>query len=198
MNDLVGISTIARILVADYSSPGTYIDTYTTTPIFTVDESNVNTIVDVLINGHSSGVTYTVAQNNTQITITSTLNVGDIVEIDYTFYANWSNTEIQNYVQAALVHMSVNNIKTYNISDSDQVTLYPEPTDGEVNLIALIASILMKPENISYRMPDIAVQVPKDLNTIDKIRKVISMYKKDGSGQFFLAEDIYTNWNYII
>ena len=120
---------------------------------------------------------------------------GDVVEIDYSYYPNWSDTEIQAYVQAALVHLSVNNINTYKVDGTD---IYPEPPDWEANLIALIASVLMNPQNISYRMPDIAVQVPKDLNTLDKIRKIIHMYKKDGFGVFFLAEDIYTNWNFII
>ena len=75
--------------------------------------------------------------------------------------------------------------------------LAPEPIDEEANLIALVASILMNPQNISYRMPDVTVNVPKDLPTLDKVRKVIAMYKKDGPGVFFLAEDIFTNANFI-
>ena len=76
--------------------------------------------------------------------------------------------------------------------------MYPEPLDEQANLIAMIASILINPQNISYRMPDVAVTVPKDLPTIDKVRKVIHTYKKDGPGVFYLTEDIWTNASYII
>jgi hypothetical protein len=195
INNIASIGLITRYLVDDLPTNAVDIFTYTTTPIFTLTESNPISITDVLVNGHSSGVTYTTSADKTQVTITSHLNSLDIVEIDYTCYKNWSDTEIQGYVQAAIVHVSVNNIVTFKIVNN---TMYPEPLDEQVNLIAMIASILINPQNISYRMPDVAVTVPKDLPTIDKVRKVIHTYKKDGPGVFYLTEDIWTNASYII
>jgi len=194
INNIASIGLITRYLVDDLPTNAVDIITYTTTPIFTLTESNPISITDVLVNGHSSGVTYTTSADKTQVTITSSLTALDIVEIDYTCYKNWSDTEIQGYVQAAIVHVSVNNIVTFKIVNN---TMYPEPLDEQVNLIAMIASILINPQNISYRMPDVAVTVPKDLPTIDKVRKVIHTYKKDGPGVFYLTEDIFTNANYI-
>ena len=195
INNIASIGLITRYLVDDLPTNAVDIITYTTTPIFTLTESNPISITDVLVNGHSSGVTYTTSADKTQVTITSSLTALDIVEIDYTCYKNWSDTEIQGYVQAAIVHVSVNNIVTFKIVNN---TMYPEPLDEQVNLIAMIASILINPQNISYRMPDVAVTVPKDLPTIDKVRKVIHTYKKDGPGVFYLTEDIWTNSNMII
>ena len=195
INNIASIGLITRYLVDDLPTNAVDIFTYTTTPIFTLTESNPISITDVLVNGHSSGVTYTTSADKTQVTITSHLNSLDIVEIDYTCYKNWSDTEIQGYVQAAIVHVSVNNIVTFKIVNN---TMYPEPLDEQANLIAMIASILINPHNISYRMPDVAVTVPKDLPTIDKVRKVIHTYKKDGPGVFYLTEDIWTNASYII
>ena len=195
INNIASIGLITRYLVDDLPTNAVDIITYTTTPIFTLTESNPISITDVLVNGHSSGVTYTTSADKTQVTITSSLTALDIVEIDYTCYKNWSDTEIQGYVQAAIVHVSVNNIVTFKIVNN---TMYPEPLDEQVNLIAMIASILINPQNISYRMPDVAVTVPKDLPTIDKVRKVIHTYKKDGPGVFYLTEDIWTNASYII
>jgi hypothetical protein len=194
INNIASIGLITRYLVDDLPTNAVDIFTYTTTPIFTLTESNPISITDVLVNGHSSGVTYTTSADKTQVTITSHLNSLDIVEIDYTCYKNWSDTEIQGYVQAAIVHVSVNNIVTFKIVNN---TMYPEPLDEQANLIAMIASILINPQNISYRMPDVAVTVPKDLPTIDKVRKVIHTYKKDGPGVFYLTEDIFTNANFI-
>ena len=194
INNIASIGLVTRYLVDDLSTNAVDIITYTTTPIFTLTESNPISITDVLVNGHSSGVTYTTSADKTQVTITSSLTALDIVEIDYTCYKNWSDTEVQGYVQAAIVHVSVNNVCTFKIVNN---TMYPEPLDEQVNLIAMIASILINPQNISYRMPDIAVTVPKDLPTIDKIRKIIHMYKKDGPGVFYLTEDLWTNANYI-
>ena len=194
INNIASIGLITRYLVDDLPTNAVDIITYTTTPIFTLTESNPISITDVLVNGHSSGVTYTTSADKTQVTITSSLTALDIVEIDYTCYKNWSDTEIQGYVQAAIFHVSVNNIVTFKIVNN---TMYPEPLDEQANLIAMIASILINPQNISYRMPDVAVTVPKDLPTIDKVRKVIHTYKKDGPGVFYLTEDIFTNANYI-
>ena len=194
INNIASIGLITRYLVDDLPTNAVDIFTYTTTPIFTLTESNPISITDVLVNGHSSGVTYTTSADKTQITVTSHLNSLDIVEIDYTCYKNWSDTELQGYVQAAIVHVSVNNIVTFKIVNN---TMYPEPLDEQANLIAMIASILINPQNISYRMPDVAVTVPKDLPTIDKVRKVIHTYKKDGPGVFYLTEDIFTNANFI-
>lgn len=183
MNDLTSISALTRILVDDAEKSTTDVFFYTTSSLFTLTDPNANSITSVTVNGIESGVTYTAVLP--RLRITSTLHVDDVISIDYKSYKNWSDDELARYVRSAIVQLSINNFQTYKIDGTD---IYPEPTESEANLIALIASILINPQNISYRMPDISVSVPKDLNTFDKVRKVIAIYKKDGPGQFYIAE----------
>ncbi len=185
MNDLTTIIDITRSLVDDIEKSTSDIFVYSSSSTFTLTEKNVNSIISVMVNDVESGVTYTLDLDTSRVLITSSLSVDDVVQIDYNYYSNYSDSELTAYVTSALVHVSVNNLITYKVEDTD---MYPEPTDKECNLVALIASIIINPQNISYRMPDIAVSVPKDLPTLDKIRKVISIYKKDGPGQFYIAE----------
>lgn len=187
MNDLTSITTIVRSLINDEEQTTSDIFTYTTSDTFTLTEKNINDVTSVSINGTESGVTWTEDLTTSRISIDNSMTLDDVIEVNYTYYSNYSDTEIQAYIKSALVHLSVNNVKTFKVNST---SIYPEVLDEEANLIALIASILINPQNISYRMPDIAVSVPKDLPTLDKVKKVIAMYKKDGAGVFFLAEDL--------
>ena len=77
---------------------------------------------------------------------------------------------------------------TFEIESDD--VIYPEPDENEKNLIALIAAILIEPNNKTYRLPDITVQVPNPLSKEDMIRKSISVFKLSsagGSGVWTLA-----------
>jgi hypothetical protein len=186
MNDLTSIAVTTRTLVNDDEQTGNDVFVYTSSSVFTLTEKNVNAISSVMVNGTESGVTYTEDLATSRVSITSNLNVDDVVDITYTCYSNYSTSEIYGYIKSAIVHLCVNNGGTFTLDGTD---IYPEPTASESNLIALVASILIDPKNISYRMPDIAVSVPKDLNTNDKIRKVIAIYKKDSTGLMFIAED---------
>lgn len=186
MNNITSIIPVVRTLINDDEASKTDIFVYTSSSLFTLTEKNITGIVSVSVNEVESGVTYDADIATGKVSITSPLSVDDVVQIDYTCYSNYSDTEITGYIKSALVHISINNVTTYFI---DGVNLNPEPTDAEANLIATIASIIINPQNISYRLPDISVAVPKDLNTMDKIRKVIAIYKKDNSGFMFIAED---------
>jgi|WetSurSiteA1Bulk_404760.scaffolds.fasta_scaffold06841_3 hypothetical protein len=186
MNNITSIIPIVRTLINDIESARTDIFVYTSSSLFTLTEKNIVGITSVMVNDIESGVTYEVDITTGKINITSPLSVDDVVQIDYTCHSNYSDTEITSYIKSALVHLSVNNVQTYYV---EGVNLNPEPSDAESNLIATIAGIIINPQNVSYRMPDISVMVPKDLNTLDKIRKVIAIYKKDNSGFMFIAED---------
>ena len=207
-NTLESIEPTLRLLINDGEKTGTDLFTYTSSPIFILTESNVNRIVEVTVNGRTSGVTYTYSTSTNKLTITSHLVIDDVVEIIYAYYANYSTNELMSYLRTALVHLSVNQYKlfvegsgtslthTTTSTTTDVITgvtttttVEEEPTDEEANLIALIASIVINPSNISYRLPDISVAVPKDLPTLDKIRKAIAVFKKNGIGVFFIAED---------
>ena len=54
-------------------------------------------------------------------------------------------------------------------------------------MIAFIAALLIEPNNMSYRLPDITVNVPKGLPLTDLIGKVISVFKHNTHGVFNLT-----------
>jgi len=186
MNDLTTIATLTRTLINDDEKTGTDTFVYTTSSLFTLTEKNVTEITSVMVNDTESGVSYTSDLVQCRVDITSDLSVDDVITIDYSYYSNYSLNELYAYIKTALVHVSVNNINTFLI---DGTTIYPEPTDSEVNLLALIAATIINPQNISYRMPDISISMPKDVNTLDKIRKILAVYKKDNTGSLFIATD---------
>ena len=189
MNNLATIEPKVRLLINDSEKTGTDLFTYTSSSLFILTEANINTIVSVSVNGTESGVTYTYSATTNKLNVTSSLTMSDVIEVIYTYYSNYSINEIYAYIKSALIHISANNFTTWTETSG---TLYPEPNDGEANLIATVASIIINPSNISYRLPDISVAVPKDLPTADKIRKAISIFKHDGAGLFFIAEDYYS------
>jgi hypothetical protein len=166
--------------LGDISITGTDVFTYGNSNVFTLTESNVNTVTRVYRNNIDMGDSEFGWNSDTnKVTITLGLTSGDNIQIEYTYYPNYSSTEIQAYARAALVHLSANNYYTYEEVDS---TIYPDPSEKDVNLIAMVASLLIEPDNKTYRLPDVSVNVPKDLPTHEKIRRTIMIAKKSING----------------
>jgi len=183
---LSDITTQIRFLINDSAKQGVDIFTYGSSALFTLTEANVIGITSVLVNDVSSGVSYTFYSTTSKVKIdTPSLLTGDTIEVDYNFYPNYSDTELQDYCYSAMVHISNNNYKTFLIESASYI--YPDPDDREVRLIAMVACLLISPDNRSIRTPDLTINVPKDLPTSDKISKLITYYKKDSHGIFTTA-----------
>lgn len=180
---LSNITSLIRHLIDDNSESFQYIENYSSSNKFTLPESNVIAITDVYVNDISSGIVHSYSTTSNKVTISSSLIDGDVVQIDFTYYPNYSETELKNYIRAALVHLSINQYYTFTV-DSDDEEIYPDPTDKEKNLIALISSFLIdKPIN-NYHLPDISLNFPRDLSLNDKISKAIATFKHDVHGIF--------------
>lgn len=184
------ITTIVRYLLNETAKsqvPGDNF-TYSSSAIFTLTESNPIAISDVFVNEDTSGVVYSFDSDTNKVTITSSLTSGDTVEIQYTYYPNYSDTEIENYIRYALVHLSICGYYTFEVGSDNAI--YPEPEDNEKNLIAFITATLISPNNITYRLPDMTLQVPNSMPTEDLIRKAVAIFKKGGfHGIFVIAGD---------
>ena len=189
MSDISDITTLVRYLLNDDThtmTPGD-IFTYGTSAIFTLSEPNVVTVSAVLVNDVEVGSgDYSYDADTNKVTVSASLSAGDTVEIRYTYYPDFSISEIESYIRAAVIHLSVNNYYTFEV-DVTGDNFYPEVTDKEKNLIALVASILMRPDNISYRLPDIAFTVPNALPTRDIISRTVAIYKNNNTGIFTIA-----------
>jgi len=143
-------------------------------------ESNPISVTAVWINdAEEDSSNWSFDSTTNKVTINTAMSVGDSVEIKYTYYSNYSNTEIENYVRSALIQISASNYKDFIVESG---TIYPEPTSREKNMIATIAGILISPDNMTYRLPDMSVVVQKDVPTYDKIRKVIAAFKQNTHG----------------
>jgi hypothetical protein len=180
---LASIATLVRYLLGDTTKtmlPGD-IFTYDNSKVFTLSESNATAVTDVLVNDTSSGVSYTYSITRQTVTVNSSLTSGDTVEVQYSYYPNYSDTEIQDYINATIIHLSVNNFYDFTISDS---SIFPDPTPAEQRLIAIITALLIEPDNKTYRLPDLTINVPRDLPLHDKIRKIILINKMNTHGTF--------------
>lgn len=159
---------------------------YENSSVFTLSEANPIDVTEVIKN--STALTsgqYSFDATTNKVTVTASLSAGDTVEIQYTYYPNYSSTEIQSYIQAAIVHLSVNNFYDFEVEND---TIYPEMSKQERNLLALVTATLIEPDNKSYRLPDLSINVPPDLPLNDKISKIIAVAKRNTHGTFDLVE----------
>lgn len=180
------IKTKIRQIIDDNSTNETDIFTYENSKTFTLTESNALAITDVLVNGTSSNVIYTSTSTSPKkVIISSSLTAGDTVQINYTCYKNYSEAELLNYIQSALVHLSINNYNEFEYDSTDD-TIYPDLELAEENLVVIIAATLIYPDNKSLRLPNISINVPTDYPVNMKISKLIGTFKRDKTGIFDL------------
>jgi hypothetical protein len=179
------IRTKVRNLIEDGSQNVTDIFTYTNSAVFTLSESNPIVITEVYVNDVDTGVTHTYNSITKKVTISSSLTSGDTVQIDYTSYLNYSNSELTNFIQNALVYLSTSNYYDFEYDTTDDA-IYPPTTTREENLIALVTAILIKPENINIRLPNLSITAADKMSTKDRISKVLLSFKKDTTGIFDL------------
>jgi hypothetical protein len=173
-----------RYLIGDVSTVGSYIETAGTDTVFTPDEENIISVTGVLKNNTLLATSsWSYSSTTKKVTITASIISGDVIEIQYTYYPNYSDTELTNYIEAALVHIGINNYYDFQY-DSTNDDIYPSPSIKEQNLIATVASILINPDNRTYRLPDITINIPNDLPTNDKISKTIAVFKHNSHGIF--------------
>lgn len=170
-------SIIAKIraLIEDFSGSSYEVFEYTTTNIFTVAQTNI-AITAVLINGETT-TDYTFDSTTNKITITASgLSSGDKCEVDYTYY-NYSDTELKEWIRAALVWVS---IYSYDEGDYELETdgIYPTPSNETTDLIALVASILIKPDHKEKSLPNLTVKYPRTMTKEEVIQKLISRFNR--------------------
>jgi hypothetical protein len=168
-------------LVEDFEKRGSEVFTYGVSNIFTIAEQNI-TLNSVMVNGEVSGVDYHFEPLTNQITINSSLLVGDIIQIDYSYH-QYTDDEINGYVRASTVWFSVysHNYKDFQL-DEDMDSIMPTPTAQEADLLALIASIILKPDYTSYRLPNLTVTYRREIPKYERIEKLIAKWEFSSAG----------------
>ena len=174
---LVKIYSKIRALIEDFITFDSEIFTYTTSSIFTLCESNVDEITGVFKNGVELGSgEWSYDSDTNKVTLITGLVFGDIIGVDFKFY-KYSNSELKKYVEGSLVWISIkaSSSKDYEVEDDDSI--YPTPSNSDTDLISIISSILIKPNYNAYKLPNISVQYPRNVNKEEKIEKLIQKYE---------------------
>ena len=172
------VTTKVRELINDTvktTVPGD-IFTYASSDVFTLTEDNPVAISAVFKNDvEQDSSLYSFDSDTGKVTISFSASSGDTIEIRYTYYESYSDTVIQNYIKSSIAELSIQNYKTFIIESS---VIYPDPEESEENLIAVIAAVLLKPDNKSYRLPDLTVNVAETRSTRQIVRDIIRNFKK--------------------
>lgn len=176
--------TLIRYLINDTPFSISDIFTYNASNIFTLTEINPISVSEVLVNDVSSGITHSYNSITKKVYITSPLTSGDTIEIQYTCFRDYSDSEIKSYIRSALMYLSIHNYTTYTIDELDE-EIYPDLTDEEKNLVAMITGLLIEPNNKTIHLPNITITVPNDDPVEKKIGKLIMAFKRKGKlGEF--------------
>jgi len=176
------IIAFLRAILGDEIRNGVDIAQYNTSTVFSLSEPNTQTVTSVSVNDESSGVVYSYDSTLQKVTVTSSLLTDDIIEIDYTYYSNYSDTELVGYIKHALGYVAINQYATWEFKADNNI--YPTPSFAEQNLIAMIAGVIIDPENKSIKTPDFSVTIKNPLSTSDTISKLIAVFKKSPAGLF--------------
>jgi hypothetical protein len=169
------IKTKIRALIEDLTKIDIEIFEYTTSSTFTLSEENISSIVKVDKNGIALGSgDYSFDSTTNEIEITTGLSSGDIITVKYQ-YTKYSDTELIEYIRAALIWISLSALCE---KDFELETDYIEPTpcNKEEDLIAIVSSILIKPDYSEYRLPNITVRYPRTMTKEERIQKLISKF----------------------
>lgn len=180
-----------RIIIHDPLKDTNDVYIYSNNKNFTLSENNVSSITEVAINDVSSGINYSFNSSRNRITVNSSLITDDVVEISYKAYLYYGDSELTDYLKLAMIKLNALKYKTFSFDDT---TVYPDLDWSEQNLICLIAGMLISPEDVSYKLPDITVTSSSKLSVDDKIEKLISQFKKDKIGDYIIG--IYNLHNY--
>jgi hypothetical protein len=175
------LSMIAKIraITEDFTKTTSETFTYEDSNIFTIAEPKVNSVVDVLINGQelqsTQGYEFDPTTNDL-IIVNEEYISGDITKVTYT-YTNHSDSELFEYIRSALVFMSIydKNVTSYKLSSSGLII--PSPAVKDLDLICMIASILIKPDFVSYKTSNMSIVYPTKFTKEEKIEKLIQKQK---------------------
>ena len=178
------IITLIRGLIKDLlNSSGRDGFTYDSDASFKLSSSRVSaSTIIVYVNGTditSSNWTYNSDTN--KVTITSSLTAEDDVIITYSFYEKYSDSEITSYIKSNLVRFTQFRYKkTFYVNDSNEIVTLNgvNPTRSEGDLIALITSIDIDPQNIDIRTRDFQITATENKGKSELIRDAFNSFAR--------------------
>ena len=166
-----------RALVGDLGVTKPEILEFTTSNVWTLCGENITDINSVKKNGSdlASGESYSFDTVTNEITIVASLTSGDLIEVKFTSY-KFSDSELDKYIEAGLVYISMFADDTDDDFEIENDEIYPTPNNREEDLISLVASILIKPDYSSYKLPNLTVTYPRTMSKEDRIVELVSRF----------------------
>lgn len=173
-NIVVITNKIRDIIQDNYKTFSDVFEYYGYSKEFTLTEANVSSSTikvyknDVLI---TSGYTYD--STAIKITITASLTTGDNIRIDYSAYEKYSDTELTAFIRSALIYISTNKYADFRDRCGK---IFPTPTQGEENMIALIAATLINKSISEYRTPEVTIKFNDKQSIDEKIESIVNKF----------------------
>lgn len=166
-----------RALIGDAPAKTSFeIFEYTTTNIFTIAAQNI-TLIKVLINNVETS-NYSFDPITNKITVTASgLASTDKIEVDFTYFT-YSDSELKEWIRASLTWISIyaKDEKDYEIEASG---IFPTPSNAMEDLIAIIASILIKPNISRKSLPGgLTVVYPKTMTKEKVIESLVIRFNQ--------------------
>lgn len=150
--------------------------------IFTLFNSNVSSsTIIVYKNGEEwSSDNYSYDSSTAQITIDEEsgeeLEIGDVLLVTFSYYNKYSDTELINFIKAALAYLSSYGYGTFTCRSDEYIS--PTPTENEQYLIAMVAGILIKGDIRRYSTKEIDIVFNDNDSKEKRIKKLIMQAKK--------------------
>lgn len=125
-----------------------------------------------------------------------TLVSDDIILILYSFYKKFSDAEIEGYLSSALGYFAVHRYKKIFEIDDDVVVAENDldPEVKEIYFIALIASILIDPQNIKMSIPELSLSANRILSDQEQIKNAFTYFKRFVGNITFDITEFEKNW----
>lgn len=154
------------------------VQTYSTSLIFDLQYANISAAsLKVYKNGSLwASSNYSYDADTGKVTVTGTIAAGNILTFTYNAYTKYSDAEIEGYIKSALYWLSVEKYGDFTIESGDVID--PEPTEAEENLIAVIASILIKGSVRSYSTKEVSITFAEGMSVEQKIKQVLRQFNK--------------------
>jgi hypothetical protein len=103
------------------------------------------------------------------------LTLYDEIRLSYRAYKKYSDNEIDAYIESALIILSV---KKYGDFENVAGVVDPVPELAEQRLIALIASVLIDGNMVSYSTKEFSVEFKKEQTAESRIESILRDYDK--------------------
>jgi hypothetical protein len=178
------IEKIRGLIRDNLQSDGQDVFVYDTATNFKLSEPYVDSsTIKVYKNGILLTITsqYTYSSVTNRVTIIAALVKNDNIIITYSYYARYSDTELQKYIKANLIWFTKKRYKKYfYMNASNEVVSLDgiNPTDEEGDIIAMITAIDIDPKNIKISTKEFNVSPVENKSRTDQIDDVFANFQR--------------------